>query len=41
MREIIYLSPFVVLMVWLGLYPSSFTNLVEPTLSLYVQLLQN
>ena len=41
LREIIYLSPFVVLMVWLGLYPSSFTNLVEPTLSLYVQLLQN
>ncbi|MGB1397508.1 MAG: complex I subunit 4 family protein, partial [Planctomycetota bacterium] len=40
-REILYLSPFVIMMVWLGLYPSTFTKLVQPTLSLYVQMLQN
>ena len=40
-REILYLSPFVIMMVWLGLYPTTFTKLVQPTLSLYVQMLQN
>ncbi len=40
-REILYLCPFVVMMVWLGLYPSTFTKLVQPTLSLYLKMLQN
>ncbi|MEC9475902.1 MAG: NADH-quinone oxidoreductase subunit M [Planctomycetota bacterium] len=40
-RELIYLIPFVVMMVWLGLYPAPFIKLVQPTLTLYVEMLQN
>ncbi|MGE4619388.1 MAG: NADH-quinone oxidoreductase subunit M [Planctomycetota bacterium] len=40
-REIIYLIPFVVMMVWLGLYPAPFIKMMQPTLSLYVEMLKN
>ena len=40
-REILYLLPFVMMMVWIGLYPAPLINMVEPTLSLYVEMLKN
>ena len=40
-RELIYLTPFVVMMVWLGLYPAPFIKMVQPTLTLYIEMLQN
>lgn len=40
-REIVYLIPFVVMMVWLGLYPAPFIKLIQPTLNLYIEMLQN
>lgn len=39
-REVITLAPIVVLMVWIGLYPNSFTGLVEPTVQQYLELLK-
>jgi NADH-quinone oxidoreductase subunit M len=40
-REILYLLPFVVMMVWIGLYPAPLINMVKPTLSLYVEMLES
>ena len=38
-REIIYLTPIVVMMVWIGVGSKSFTDLVEPTIVQYLDLL--
>ena len=39
-REIIVLTPIVVMMVWIGLYPKPFLGLVEPTVTRYLELLK-
>ncbi len=39
-REIVYLTPIVVMMVWIGLGSKSFTDLVEPTVIQYLDLLR-
>ncbi len=39
-REIIYLTPIVVMMFWIGLYSKPFTDLVEPTVNQYLEMLK-
>jgi NADH-quinone oxidoreductase subunit M len=39
-RELAYLAPIVAMMVWIGLYPSPFIDLVEPTVRLYLEQLK-
>jgi NADH-quinone oxidoreductase subunit M len=39
-REIAYLAPIVAMMVWIGLYPAPFINLVEPTVVQYLDQLK-
>jgi len=39
-RELAYLSPIVGMMVWIGIYPSSFIDLVEPTVRAYLEQLK-
>jgi NADH-quinone oxidoreductase subunit M len=36
-REVIYLVPLVVMMVWIGLFSKSFTDLISPTVHHYLQ----
>ena len=40
-REIVYLVPLVILMVWIGLHPTTFTDLVEPTVVQYLEALKS
>ena len=40
-REMVYLVPLVILMVWIGLQSTTFTNLVEPTVVEYLQALKS
>ena len=37
-REWTYLLPFVLLMIWIGLYPKPFIEMVQPSIEHYLQL---